>query len=97
MSLTIVLIIALILSLGFHFIGVYVNSKKIVWTMLAILWAGSINIALSEIKPKGYEDIQEIKGKYLETDKLIEESMPEISVYEMLRIKKSFNEAEKKK
>ncbi len=90
MNLTIILIIGLVLSIAFHFIGVYAQAKKTVWIMIALMWAGAINIAMSEIKPKGYEDLKKMQGKYADTDKLIEESMPEISIYEMLLIKKSF-------
>ena len=89
MSLTIVLIIAVILTAIFHFIGVYANAKKTVWVMLAIMWAGSISIALQEISPKGYADLEKVKGKDAALDKLIAESLPEVSVYEMLVIKKS--------
>lgn len=89
MSLTIVLTVAVILTIIFHFVGVYANAKKIVWIMLALVWAGSISIAMQEISAKGYEDLEKIKGKYAELDKLIEESLPEITVYEMLVIKKS--------
>lgn len=89
MGLTIVLIIAVILTAIFHFIGVYANAKKTVWVMLAIMWAGSISIALQEISPKGYEDLEKVKGKDAALDKLIEDSLPEVSVYEMLVIKKS--------
>jgi len=90
MSLSIILAIALLLSIGFHFIGVYVNAQKTIWTMIVLMWAGSINIAMSEIKPKGYEDIKKLQGKYADTDKLIEDSKPEISIYEMILIKNSF-------
>ena len=90
MSLSIIIIIALLLSIGFHFIGVYVNAQKTIWTMIVLMWAGSINIAMSEIKQKGYEDIKKLQGKYTDTDKLIEEAKPEISVYEMILIKNSF-------
>lgn len=90
MTLTIVLITAIILSVIFHFVGVYAGAKKIVWVTIVLLWAGAINIAMSEIKPSGYKDIENIKGKYADTDKLIEDSMPEVSIYEMITIKKSF-------
>jgi hypothetical protein len=89
MSLTIVLIIAVILTVIFHFIGVYANAKRTVWIMLALMWAGSISISMQEISAKGYEDLEKIKGKDAGLDKLIEESLPKISVYEMLVIKKS--------
>lgn len=90
MSLTVILIIAISISIGFHFIGVYAGAKKTVWLMLVIMWAGSINIAMSEIKPSGYEDIKKMRGQFSDTDKLIEEAMPTVSVYEMLSIKKSY-------
>ena len=96
MGLTIVLIIAVILTAIFHFIGVYANAKKTVWVMLAIMWAGSISIALQEISPKGYEDLETVKGKDAALDKLIAESLPEVSVYEMLVIKKSEIELKQK-
>ena len=89
MSLNIILFAGLTLSIIFHFIGVYAEAKKIVWIVIALMWAGSINIAMSEIKPKGYEDIKKIQGKYADTDKLIEEAMPEVSIYEMILIKNS--------
>ena len=95
MSLTIVLIVAVILTVIFHFIGVYARAQRIMWIMLAIMWAGSISIALQEIAPKGYEDLEKIKGKDAALDKLIEESLPEISVYEMLVIKKQQLELKK--
>ena len=90
MTTTIVIIIALLLSAGFHFIGVYVGAKKIVWTMIALMWAGSINIAMSEIKDTGYEEIEKMKGQFSDTDAVIEEAGEEISVYEMIGIKKSY-------
>ena len=97
MSLSIILIIAVILSIGFHFIGVYVNARKTIWLMIVLMWAGAINIAMSEIKPKGYKDVEAMKGKYADTDKLIEESMPQISIYEVILIKSSFRVHEPKK
>jgi len=97
MSLTIVLIVAVILTAIFHFIGVYARAQKIMWIMLVIMWAGSISIALQEISPKGYEDLEKIKGKDAALDKLIAESLPEISVYEMLVIKKTQLELKKQK
>ena len=90
MSLSIILFAGLILSVLFHFIGVYANAKKTVWFMIVLMWAGAINIAMSEIKPKGYEDIKKLQGKYADTDKLIQEAMPEVSIYEMITIKNSF-------
>jgi len=90
MSLSIILVVGVILSIGFHFIGVYAGAKKTVWVMLFIIWAGSINIAMSEIKPSGYEKIKEIQGKFADTDALIKEAGDEISVYEMVTIMKSY-------
>ena len=90
MSLTIILIIAIILSIGFHFIGIYTGAKKTIWVMLFIMWAGSINIAMSEIKPKGYEQIKKVQGKFADTDALIKEAGDEISVYEMVVIMESY-------
>ena len=97
MSLWIVLTIAGILTIIFHFIGVYARAQRVVWVMLAIMWAGSISIALQEISPKGYEDLEKIKGKNAALDQLIAESLPEISVYEMLVIKKAQLELKKRK
>ncbi len=90
MTTTMVIIIGIILSVGFHFIGEYTKSKKIVWTMIIFMWVATINVAMSEIKPAGYEDIEKMKGQYADTDKIIEEAGDEISVYEMIGIKKSY-------
>jgi hypothetical protein len=90
MSLSIILTIGIILSIAFHFIGVYAEAKKTVWVMIVIMWAGSINIAMSEIKPVGYEDIKKMKGQFADTDQLIAEAGDEVSIYEMLKIKKSY-------
>ena len=90
MSLIIILIVATILSLIFHLIGVYIDAKKTIWTMLVFVWAIVIGTAMNEIKPSGYKGIEKMKGQFADTDKLIEESMPEISLYEMLSIKKSY-------
>ena len=90
MSLTIILIVAIILSIAFHFVGVYANAKKTVWIMIAFMWAGTTNMAMSEVKPKAYEDIKSMQGKYKDVDLLIKDAMPEVSIYEMLKIKKSF-------
>ena len=90
MSLSIILTIAIILSIGFHFIGVYTGAKKTIWVMLFIMWAGSFNIAMSEIKPSGYEKIKSIQGKFPDTDALIKEAGDEISVYEMVTIMQSY-------
>lgn len=91
MSLPIIITIAILLSIIFHFVGVRVGAKKTVWIMLAIMWAGTFSIATNEIKPKGYKEIEKMKGQFSDTDKLIEEAMPEVSIYEMILIKKSYN------
>ncbi len=91
MSLPIIVTIAILLSIAFHFVGVYVGAKKSVWAMLVIIWAISIGTITNEIKPKGYKDIEKMKGRFSDTDKLIEEAMPEVTLYEMIVIKKSFN------
>jgi len=92
MSLTIILTVAIILTIIFHFIGVYANAQKFVWTALVLIWAGSISIAMQEIKPEGYRDLEKLKGVDAELDKTIEEAMPKITVYEMLVIKKRQHE-----
>ena len=97
MSLIIVLIVAIIFSVILHFVGVYAEAKKTVWVTILLLWAAAINIAMSEVKPSAYDDIKNMKGKYADTDKIIEDSMPEVSIYEMLSIKKSFAGNEPKK
>ena len=97
MSLPIILGVAIVLSIAFHFIGVYADAKKGVWFVLVLLWAAGFSIATSEVKPKGYEYIKTIEGKYPDTDKLIKESLPEISLYEMILIKKSILEHKKAK
>jgi len=86
-----VLISAVLLSIGFHFVGVYANAKKIVWIVIALLWAASINVAMSEVKPKGYEYLEKIKGQYEKVDKEIQEAYPEVSLYELLSIKKTYS------
>lgn len=92
MSLMTILIIGALLSVGFHFLGVYTGAKKIVWIMLVIFWGASFGLATSEIKPQGYKEVEKMKGKFADTDKIIEEAMPEITIYEMVVIKKSFND-----
>ena len=96
MNLTTILIAGVILSVAFHFIGVYAGAKKTVWLVIVLLWAAVISVATSEVKPKAYEDLKEMQGKYKDTDKLIKESMPEISIYEMILIKNSFLKNEPK-
>ncbi len=65
--------------------------------MIALMWAGSINIAMNEISDKGYKNLEKMRGKYKTTDALIHAAEPEISLYEMIGIKRSFNEEKKKK
>lgn len=72
--------------------GVYTNAKKIVWIVIVLFWAGGINMAMSEIKPSGYEYIKTIQGVYPEVDKKIEEALPHISIYELLTIKKLYEQ-----
>lgn len=91
MNIYIILTIAIVLSILFHFVGVYADAKKTVWLMLLLVWAGAINISMSEVSPEAYEDIEKMRGQFADTDVLIEEALPEISVYEMLSIKKNFN------
>ena len=92
MSLTIILTIAIILTIVFHFVGIYAGAKKIVWIVLALFWAGSISIAMQEIKPQGYIDLETIKGIDTDLDATIQEAMPEVTIYEMLVIKKKQHE-----
>jgi len=92
MSLTIILTVAIVLTLVFHFIGVYAKAQKFVWIALALIWAGSISIAMQEIKPKGYEELKKLQGKDPVLDKVIAEAMPEVTVYEMIVIKKTQHE-----
>ena len=96
MTLTTLLIIGLIITIAFHFIGVYAGAKKIVWIAIVLLWAGSINIAMNEISDKGYKALDKIRGKYEATDALIRAAEPEVSLYEMMSIKKSFVEEKRK-
>lgn len=90
MTLPIILAVAILLSITFHFVGVYVGAKKTVWLMLVFVWSIAIGTAMNEIKPAGYKDIQKMKGKFSDTDKLIEEAGEEVSLYEMIVIKKSY-------
>lgn len=92
MSLTTIILIGIVLSTIFHFIGVKAGATKIVWGVIVMVWAASISIATSEVKEKGYKEIEKMRGKYPSTDKIIEESMPHISIYEMILIKNSFND-----
>jgi hypothetical protein len=97
MSLALLLTIGIIITIIFHFIGVYAGAKKIVWVAIILTWAGIISIATSEVKPKAYDDIKEMQGKYKDTDKLIKEAMPKVSLYELIKIKSSYLKHENKK
>ncbi len=90
MSLTLLLSIGIIITMLFHFIGVYAGAKKTVWIAIILIWAGVISIATSEVKPKAYDEIKEMKGHYKDTDKLIEDAMPKVSLYELITIKSSY-------
>ncbi len=92
MSLTLLLGIGVAVTVLFHFIGVYAGAKKIVWTAIVFIWTGVILVATSEVKPKAYGEIKKMQGKYEETDKLIKEAMPKVSLYELIEIKKSYLE-----
>lgn len=96
MSLTLLLSIGIIITIIFHFIGIYAGAKKIVWIAIILIWAAIISVATSEVKPKAYDAIKQMKGKYQDTDKIINESMPKVSVYEMILIKNSFLKNEPK-
>lgn len=85
-----ILTAGVILSIVFHFIGVYAGAKKILWIVIALMWAGSISIALNEVKPKGYDEIKKMQGQFEDTDKLIAEAGEVVSLYEFLTIKKSY-------
>jgi len=54
------------------------------------MWAGSVNIAMSEIKSTGYDEIKKMQGQFADTDMVIKEAGEQISVYEMILIKKSY-------
>lgn len=95
MSLSLLIIGGVILSALFHLAGVATGAKKSVWIIIVAVWALAINIAIGEIKPKGYEDLARLKGKYATTDKLIDEAMPKVSIYEMIMIKSDFNKNKK--
>ncbi len=95
MTLAVIIAIGILLSIIFHFIGVYVGAKRIVWAVIALMWAFAISFASGEIKPKGYEAINKMKGHDRQTDALIKEALPKISVYEMIVIKNSFLKHEK--
>ena len=97
MSLTLLLGIGIVITIIFHFIGVYAEAKKIVWIAIVLIWAGAISIATNEVKPKAYDEIKKMQGKYEDTDKLIEEAIPEVSLYELVKIKSSYLKHKKNK
>lgn len=96
MSLAVIIAVGIIVSVIFHFVGVKVEAKKSVWVVIVLFWAGSISIAMSEVKEKGYKDIEKMRGNDPQTDKLIEDAMPKVSVYELVTIKNSYNKHKKK-
>ena len=87
---TILLGIGILLTIVFHFIGVYTKSVKMVWIAIILIWAGVISVATSEVKPKAYDEIKKMQGKYADTDKLIQEAMPKVSLFELIKIKNSY-------
>ncbi len=95
MNLYILVATGIVLSMIFHFIGVYAKAKYIVWIMLVLMWAGSISFSMNEISPKGYDYINKVKGQYQDVDAQINKALPHISLYEMLEIKKSYDEHQK--
>ena len=90
MNIWILITIGVTVSVLFHFIGVYAGAKKIVWFVIVLLWALGIDIATSEIKPKGYREIELMRGRFADTDKLIEQAGDKVSLYELIGIKKSY-------
>jgi hypothetical protein len=90
MSLAFFITVGILISIVFHFIGVYAGAQKFVWIAIVLIWAGVISIATSEVKPKAYEDIKAMQGKYADTDKLINAAMPKVSLYELITIKQSY-------
>ena len=59
--------------------------------MLVFVWSIAIGTSMNEIKPAGYKAIEKMKGQFSDTDKLIEDAGEEVSLYEMIVIKKSFH------
>ena len=90
MSLTLLLSIGVVITIIFHFVGVYAGAKKTVWIVIILTWAGIISISTSEVKPKAYDDIKTMQGHYKDTDKLIADAMPKVSLYEFITIKNSY-------
>ncbi|QOP45378.1 hypothetical protein [Sulfurimonas paralvinellae] len=90
MSLMLLIGIGIAVTIVFHFIGVYTHAQKLVWTAIILIWAGVISVATSEVKPKAYDEIKKMQGTYADTDKLIQEAMPTVSLYELIKIKNSY-------
>jgi hypothetical protein len=95
MTLTGLLIAAILITIALHFVGVYAGAKKTVWLTLVLLWAAAINIATNEISDKGYKDLERMRGKFKATDEVIKAAEPEVSFYEMVGIKQSYFEQKK--
>ena len=87
--------IGIILSVIFHLIGVQVGAVRLVWIVTVLMWAFVISFLSGEITPKGYEAVEKMRGHDSDTDALIKEALPKISVYELLMIKKSLTKHEK--
>jgi uncharacterized membrane protein len=96
MSITVLIGIGIIATLLLHVAGVYTKSLKLVWIVIVFLWAVAIDVFVSEIKPKGYDAVKKMEGKYPSTDALIKEAGEKISLYELLKIKQSYYTNERK-
>lgn len=97
MSLSIIILAGIILSIGFHFVGVYAGAKKMVWFVIVLIWVTLISIAMDEVKPGAYDEVKKMQGEFADTDKLIEDIGDKMSLYEFLVIKKSYIENKPKK
>ncbi len=82
--------IGVIATIILHLAGMYTKSLKLVWIAIVLFWAVAIGALTNEIKPKGYEDLAKMKGKYPDTDQLIEEAGEKVLFYEMLNIKRIY-------
>ena len=96
MSILILIGVGLFATLLLHIAGVYTKSLKIVWIAIVFLWAVAIGTFTNEIKPQGYKEVAKMKGKYADTDKLIDEAGEKISFYELMQIKSSYLKHTKK-
>lgn len=90
MSVTVLVIIGLVVTLLLHFAGVYTKSIKIVWIAIIFLWAVAVGTFTNEIKSEGYKEIQQMEGKYADTDALIKQAGEKVSFYELLKIKQNY-------